>query len=267
MKLVLLLFVLLLPNYVRAEGVPLSHFYTRVSSKTYGQLAKNKKLLGSNLFFPNLNQKGDDYEAHYLNGLVSYVELFDAEKIDGMKYVKGVHVGLGFFRENGKSFDSLYKTIKKKVDCEVKRYDYGESHYFVCKKGAVRLHVFHTDRNDSKSIQVTRADAAKHFRDKAGYKKEPLVVDITHVELSLKESEADLVSDFLKNIGWKKMDGQFWCLENQCVKMNVAPDQKLPKFQKVVFSLLNKANDSYAFEEFQLKAEDQFLVWSFEDKK
>lgn len=244
-------FVVAVPAF--SSSVPLDHFYLRMPTETYLKIGQDKKLLESNLFYPDMHRNQTDYTAHYLNGLRSYVEFFDAAKMDSMKYVDGIDVGLGFLSEDHKKFDALCLAISQGVKgCQFERMDFGKSHYFICKQGRLRIHVFQRDPENEGDPEPTRKSGGDHFRKFGGYTKIPTADEITRLRLQVSEGEARYVDDFLRVLGWEKTKGSVRCLNSQCLVVETTDSS--PWIPEVIFSTTTSLTQSFVYPHLRIVA-------------
>lgn len=267
MKKIITAILALWPLLSYAKPVPLDHFYTRVPSKTYNQMAEDKKLMDSNLFYPSMNQNQGGYQGHYLNGLQSYFELFDASKIDQMKYVNGVYVGLGFLGIDPEGFEELYKKFQTGIDCKVTRYDFeidtGKIHYLICRSEGLRMHMSQYEPHD-KNLKLSRLSSAKFFREKANYGKVPTSDEITNIKVKANAAHIKIIGQFLTKFGWHKKNGQStWCLKNQCV-VTIETSSKNPKFENVTFSTTKEQKIVFSYPGLSIRQEAKNLYLTFE---
>lgn len=267
MKKIITLALLFYPFTGFAKPIPLDHFYTRLPTKTYNQIAQDSRLINSNLFYPNMNQDRGEYQGHYLNGLQSYFEIFDAAKIDKMKYVAGVYVGLGFLGVDHTEFDRLFKRIQKNVSCEVTRFDFhpeaGDTHFLVCRKGDLRLHVFQFEPKKP-NPDPTRLSSAQRVRQRANYTKTPIADEILEINLTANQTHTKVIGEFLTNLGWKKKGKELkWCLAKQCVNVSVANQIQHPAFEKVIFSTTENTKEIFLHPHFKIEPKGNMIELNF----
>lgn len=240
-----------LPCMAQDWNVPLDHVFFRLPAKTYSNLLSSKVLKNSSSFYVDMERDNNDYQAHYLNGLQAYVEIFDSSKADKMKYVGDGIVGLGFRNEDFETFDALQKKlIKGNPPCKIDLFTFEKSRFIHCRVNHLTLmiHSF----SPGNGIKVTRLSSAEYLRKERKITQVPVANDAIETVLTLNSPQVQSLSTVLKVLGWNSSGLQSWCRNEQCIRVVEDPELKEPILVSVTFSTTTPIEENHRFDTFSI---------------